>query len=196
MDNGHTLSCNRLVPKRWCCFFFIFCVYMGEKETFLFLQLSGCVTQTKMLYFFGTFPLSSWPGGSWPPWWKKAHYFTYISGVLGLPDKNDSWIWSRQEGEHVTHSALYFMPPNFQSLFVVLLDYYCFQAILQQCNLSLRCHWFVALNQYWFYSPPLNQDSKVIVVGGPPDAILISVAPLPSIIRTPKIGKQLRERSQ
>ena len=88
------------------------------------------------------------------------------------------------------------MPPNFQSLFVVLLDYYCFQAILQQCNLSLRCHWFVALNQYWFYSPPLNQDSKVIVVGGPPDAILISVAPLPSIIRTPKIGKQLRERSQ
>ena len=89
MDNGHTLSCNRLVPKRWCCFFlYILCIYGRKRNIFIFYnRVGGCVTQTKILYFFGTFPLSSWPGGSWPPWWKKAHYFTYISGVLGLPDR-------------------------------------------------------------------------------------------------------------
>ena len=177
-------------------FLYILCIYGRKRYIFIFtMEWVGVWPKLKYCTFLEPFlyrvdlVVRGPPGG-------KKHITLYISpGSWDCQIENDSWIWSRQEGEHVTHSALYLMQPNFQSPFVVLLDYYCFQAILQQCNLSLRCHWFVALNQYWFYSPPLNQDSKVIV-GGPPDAILISVAPLPSIIRAPKIGKQLRERSQ
>ena len=153
MDNGHTLSCNRLVPKRWCCFFlYILCIYGRKRNIFIFTmewvgvwpKLKYCTFLEPLLYRVDLVVRGP-PGG-------KKHITLHISpGSWDCQIENDSWIWSRQEGEHVTHSALYLMPPNFQSLFVVLLDYYCFQAILQQSlrawsNLSLRCHWFVALN--------------------------------------------------